>query len=158
MLKKLKKAATIKRFEYSLSSKAFEKQTNVIKKHTEVIKNEDKTNKLLKSIIGTDKKYWDKVENALIYLHKKQAEKYVEIDKKMNPEDLVYENHYFNRYGMVISFVSYLLTKITNTDGMYKMLNEFNNKTNDVKSDYLARQDEEIDDVIENALLVITIN
>ena len=75
----------------------------------------------------------------------------------MNPEDLVYEKHYFNRYGMVISFVSYLLTKVTNTDGMYKMLNEFNNKTNEVKSDYLARQDEEIDDVIENALLVITI-
>ena len=76
----------------------------------------------------------------------------------MNPEDLVYEKHYFNRYGMVISFVSYLLTKVTNTDEMYKMLNEFNNKTNEVKSDYLARQDEEIDDVIENALLVITIN
>ena len=75
----------------------------------------------------------------------------------MNPEDLVYEKHYFNRYGMVISFVSYLLTKVTNTDEMYKMLNEFNNKTNEVKSDYLARQDEEIDDVIENALLVITI-
>ena len=76
----------------------------------------------------------------------------------MNPEDLVYEKHYFNRYGMVISFVSYLLTKVTNTDGMYKMLNEFNNKTNEVKSDYLARQNEEIDDVIENTLLVITIN
>ena len=76
----------------------------------------------------------------------------------MNPEDLVYEKHCFNRYGMVISFVSYLLTKVTNTDGMYKMLNEFNNKTNEVKSDYLARQNEEIDDVIENTLLVITIN
>ena len=76
----------------------------------------------------------------------------------MNPEDLVYEKHYFNRYGMVISFVSYLLTKVTNTDGMYKMLNEFNNKTNEVKSDYLARQNEKIDDVIENTLLVITIN
>ena len=74
--KLLKKAATIKRFEYSLSSKAFEKQTNVIKKHTEVIKkNEEKTNKLLKSIIGTDEKYWDKVENALIYLHKKTGRK-----------------------------------------------------------------------------------
>ena len=81
----------------------------------------------------------------------------LKLTKKMNPEDLVYEKHYFNRYGMVISFVSYLLTKVTNTDEMYKMLNEFNNKTNEVKSDYLARQDEEIDDVIENALLVITI-
>ena len=82
----------------------------------------------------------------------------LKLTKKMNTEDLVYEKHYFNRYGMVISFVSYLLTKVTNTDEMYKMLNEFNNKTNEVKSDYLARQDEEIDDVIENALLVTTIN
>ena len=37
---------------------------------------------------------------------------------------------------------------------MYKMLNELNNEINELKSDYLARQDKEIDDVIENASLV----
>ena len=37
---------------------------------------------------------------------------------------------------------------------MYKMCNEFNNEINELKSDYLSRQDEKIDDVIENALLV----
>ena len=58
-------------------------------------------------IIGTDEKYWDKVENALLYLHKKrQVEKYVETDKRMKPEGLIYGKHNFNRYGMVISFVS----------------------------------------------------
>ena len=44
----LEKATTLKRFEYSPLDKAFEKQTNVIKKQTEVIiKIEDKRNKLL---------------------------------------------------------------------------------------------------------------
>ena len=33
---------------------------------------------------------------------------------------------------------------------MYKVLNEFNNDINELKSGYLAGQDEEIDDVIEN--------
>ena len=37
---------------------------------------------------------------------------------------------------------------------MYEMLNEFNNEINESKSDYLARQDEEIDDVIEIASIV----
>ena len=37
---------------------------------------------------------------------------------------------------------------------MYKMLNEFNNAINELKRDYLAEQDKEIDDVIENASLV----
>ena len=56
----LKKAATLKRFEYSPLGKAFEKQT-VIKKQTEVInERQDKRNKLLKAIIGTDEKYHDK--------------------------------------------------------------------------------------------------
>ena len=37
---------------------------------------------------------------------------------------------------------------------MYEMFNEFNNEINELKSDYLTRQDEEIDDVTENASLV----
>ena len=78
------KAATLKRFEYSLLGKAFEKQT-VIKKQTEVVnKKEDKRNKLLKTIIRTDEKY----------LPKEQVEKYVNIDKSMNPEDLVCRKHF----------------------------------------------------------------
>ena len=72
----------------------------------------------------------------------------------MKPEDLVYGKHNFNRYGTIISFVSNFLTEVTDTDETYKMLNEFNNETNELKSDYLAGQDEEIDDVIENASLV----
>ena len=45
----LRKAAAIKKFEYSPLGKALEKQANVIKKQTEVInKKEDKRNKLLK--------------------------------------------------------------------------------------------------------------
>ena len=56
----LEKAAALKRFEYSLLGKGFEKQTNVIKKQIEVISmKEDKRNKLLKRITGTDKKYCD---------------------------------------------------------------------------------------------------
>ena len=37
---------------------------------------------------------------------------------------------------------------------MYKMLNEFNNEINELKSDHLAGQDVEMADVIGNALLV----
>ena len=55
---------------------------------------------------------------------------------------------------MVISFVSNFLTEITDTDEMYKTLNEFNNELNELKSDYLARQDKEIDNVIENASFI----
>ena len=36
------------------------------------------------------------------------------------------------------------------TDEMYEMLNEFNNEMNELKSDCLSGQDEEIADVIEN--------
>ena len=46
------------------------------------------------------------------------------------------------------------MTKVTDTDEMCKMLNEFNNVINELKNDYLVGQDEEIDDVIENATLV----
>ena len=87
----LEKAVALKRFKYSQLGKVFEKPTDVIKKHTEVInKIEDKRSKLLKTIIT---KYRDKVENALLYLPKVQVEKYVGIDKKMKPEDLVYGKH-----------------------------------------------------------------
>ena len=75
------------------------------------------------------------MENALLYLPKKQVEKYGEIDKRMKPENLVYRKHNFIRYGTVISFVSNFLTEVTDTDEMYKMLNEFNNEINEFKSD-----------------------
>ena len=45
------------------------------------------------------------------------------------------------------------MTEVTGTDEMYKMLNEFNNEINELKSDNLAGQVEEID-VIENVLIV----
>ena len=44
------------------------------------------------------------------------------------------------------------MTEVTDTDEIYEMLNEF--EINELKSDYLAIQDEEIDDAIENASLV----
>ena len=151
----LENAATIKRFEYSPLGKAFEKQTNVIKKHTEVInKKEDKRNKLLKTIIRTDEKYPDKMRNAFLYSPKEQVEKYVEIDKRMKPEDVVYGKRNFDRYGTIKSLIFNFLTEVTDTDEMYKMLNEFNNEINELKSDYLTGQDEETDDVIGNVLLV----
>ena len=60
----------------------------------------------------------------------------------------------FNRYGTIISFVSNFLTELTDSNEMYIMLNEFNNEIIEWKSHYLAQQDEEFDDVLENALLV----
>ena len=44
------------------------------------------------------------------------------------------------------------MTEVTDTHEIYEMLNEF--EINELKSDYLAVQDEEIDDAIENASLV----
>ena len=65
----LEKAAALKRFENSPLGKAFEKQTNVIEKQSEIInKKEDKRQKLSKAIIGTDEKYCEKVGNILLYL------------------------------------------------------------------------------------------
>ena len=65
----LEKAAALKRFENSQLGKAFEKQTNVIEKQSEIInKKEDKRQKLSKTIIGTDEKYCEKVGNILLYL------------------------------------------------------------------------------------------
>ena len=49
----------------------------------------------------------------------------------MKSEDLVYGKHNFNRYGMIISFISNFLTEVT--DEMYKMLNEFNNEISGLK-------------------------
>ena len=63
------------------------------------------------------------VTNGLLSLSKGQAEKYDEIDNNMKPEDLVYGKQSFNRYRMVIFFVSKFLTEIANIDEMYKMLN-----------------------------------
>ena len=65
----LEKAAALKRFENSPLGKAFEKQTNVIEKQSEIInKKEDKRQKLSKTIIGKDEKYCEKVGNVLLYL------------------------------------------------------------------------------------------
>ena len=55
---------------------------------------------------------------------------------------------------MIISFIFNFLREVIDTDEMYKMLNEFNNEINEVKSDYLVGKDEKIDDVIENASFV----
>ena len=55
---------------------------------------------------------------------------------------------------MVITFASDFLTEVTNTNDMQKILKEFKNKINKLKNNYLVSQDEEIHDVIENALLV----
>ena len=41
----------------------------------------------------------------------------------LKPEDLVDGKQSFNRYRMVIFFVSKFLTEIANIDEMYKMLN-----------------------------------
>ena len=76
----------------------------LLKKKTEVItKKEDKINKLVKALIGTDEKYHDNVRTALLYLPKEQVEKYVDIDKRINPEVLVYGKYNFDRYGTIIS-------------------------------------------------------
>ena len=101
----LEKAAILKVFELLKSGEMLLK--------TELInKKEDKRNKLLKTITGTDEKYREKVENSLLYLPKEQVEKYVETDKSMNPEDLVYGKHNFNRYGTITSLISELLTEV----------------------------------------------
>ena len=60
-----------------------------------------------------------------------------------------------NRYGTIISFNSNFLNKVTDTEKMYKILKEFNNEINELKSHCFARQDEDIDDVIENTSFII---
>ena len=68
------------------------------------------------------------MENVLIHLSKEQIEKYVEIYKRINPEDLVYRKQNVNRYRTVMSFAFNILTEVVNIDEMCKMFNEFNNK------------------------------
>ena len=41
-----------------------------------------KKTKLLETIVGTDEKYRDKMNNALLYLPKRQVEKFAEINKE----------------------------------------------------------------------------
>ena len=53
-----------------------------------------------------------------------------------------------------MNFFFKFLEEVTNIDKIYKMLNEFNNEINEIKNDYLAGQDEEIDDVTKYASLV----
>ena len=75
-----------------------------------ILKSRQKERKRTKEInleldqLITDYKYHEKVKNTLLYLPKKQVEKYVEIDKSMNPEDIVYREHNFNRYVTIMSF------------------------------------------------------
>ena len=47
----------------------------------------------------------NKILGRLEFL-KQQVEKYLEIDRRMKPEDLVYGKHNFNICGTVIAFVS----------------------------------------------------
>ena len=72
------------------------------------------------------------MRNALVYLSKEPAEIYVEIDKRMKAEDLIYEKHNFNRYRTIMYFISNFLTEVTDTDETYEMLNEFNNEINEL--------------------------
>ena len=46
------------------------------------------------------------------------------------------------------------MTEGTDTDDMFEMLHEFSNEINELKSDYFAGKNEEIDDIIENTSLV----
>ena len=73
---------------------------------------------------------------------------------KKYAQDLVYGKNDCNRYGIVASFLSNFLTEVTDTDEMYKMLNDFNNEINELKGDYLAGREKEIDDILENISLV----
>ena len=51
----------------------------------------------------------------------------------------------------MINFVSNILTEVTDADEMVRMLKQFGNEINESKGNYLARQNQEIDDVIEKA-------
>ena len=51
----------------------------------------------------------------------------------------------------MINFVSNILTEVTDADEMVRMLKQFSNEINELKGNYLARQNQEIDDVIEKA-------
>ena len=78
----------------------------------------------------------------------------MKLKNEINPEDLVFGKHNFNRYELVIRFISNFLAEVTNIDEMYKMLQELNNKISELKSDCLVGEDEKINDVIKNASLI----
>ena len=54
----------------------------------------------------------------------------------------------------MIDFVYNFLAELTNIDEMFEILVKVNNVLNELTSDYLAIEDEDINDVIENASLV----
>ena len=54
----------------------------------------------------------------------------------------------------LIDFAYNFLAEFNNIDEMFKRFIEFNNVINELKIDYLAGEDEDIDNVIENASLV----
>ena len=64
----------------------FRKKIGVINKKED---NKDKAQKNNNNN-WTYEKYRSKLENDLLYLSKKQVQKFAEINKKMKPEDLVY--------------------------------------------------------------------
>ena len=66
-------------------------------------------------------------------------------------EDLIYN---FNRYGMMVSFISNFLIEVTGIDEIYEILNKFNKEINKLKSDYLTEQYEEIGNIIENTSII----
>ena len=54
----------------------------------------------------------------------------------------------------MIDFVYNFLAELTNIDEMFEILVKVNNVLNELTSDYLAIEDKDINDVIENASLV----
>ena len=80
--------------------KTTEKQTNATKKQTMIIKKR-KTNNKKKKIFETDEKCHHKVANTLP-LPTEQLKKYVEIDKKIEYQNLVHGKHGLNRYGSLM--------------------------------------------------------
>ena len=51
----------------------------LLKKRIKLFIRKKTKNKLLKTLIGTDEKYRDKVENALLYLPKEQRENMLKV-------------------------------------------------------------------------------
>ena len=81
-------------------------QNNDIKKNRQrlLIRKRTKEINLRLNKLGADDKYHEKLRNVLQCLPIEQVEKYVEFDKSVNPEDIVYRKHIFNRYGTIMSF------------------------------------------------------
>ena len=114
----LEKATTLKRFKYSLLSKSLEKQTNVIKQTEFNNEKKDVRGKLLKIIIGTVVKNWENAENAFFF--QKTGTPICWNGQNMENKMLtdIKQQH--------VSILT-LWQKVTNTDEMYKMINESNN-------------------------------